>query len=150
MIRSPTNSDFIVFLGTVVKNSNTCPKFAFKRADWKELNQANEEKAFKPFCFSNVDVLRNQWYTWIRQHINNDVPKVTKHRAALPPWASKETCHMMKQLNTKKKAWKILNLSRLLKLKKLEKQILKQLDVDLNIFGDKIFTSRRFSSIQNT
>ena len=55
---------------------------------------------------------------------------------------------MMKQLNTKKKTWKYLNLSRLLKLKKLEKQILKQLDIDLNIFADKIFTSRRISSIQ--
>ena len=42
----------VVFLGTVVKNSNPCRKFAFKRADWKKLNQAIEEKAFKPFCFS--------------------------------------------------------------------------------------------------
>ena len=92
----------VVFLGTVVKNSNKCRKFAFKRADWKKLNQTNEEKAFKPFCFSNVDALLNQWYTCIRHHINNHIPKVTKHRAALPPWASKETSHMMKQLNTKK------------------------------------------------
>ena len=55
---------------------------------------------------------------------------------------------MMKQLKTKKKACKILNLSRLVKLKKQEKQIFKQLDIDLNVFEDKIFTSRRFSSIQ--
>ena len=138
----------VVFLGTVVKNSNTCRKFAFKRAVWKKLNQAIEEKAFKTFCFSNVDALLNHWYTWIRHHINNYIPNVTKHRAALPPWANKETSHIMKQLNTKKKAWKILNLSRRLKLKKLERQILKQLDIDLNIFEDKILTSRRFSSIQ--
>ena len=26
----------VVFLGTVVKNSNTCRKFAFKKADWKK------------------------------------------------------------------------------------------------------------------
>ena len=138
----------VVFLGTIVKNSNTCRKFAFKRADWKKLNQAIKENAFKPFCFSNVDALLNQWYTCIRHHINNHIPKVMKHRAALPPWASKETSHMIMQLNTKKKAWKNLNPSRLLKLKKLEKQILKQLDIDLDIFEDKIFSSRRFSSIQ--
>ena len=138
----------VVFLGTVVKNPNTCRIFAFKRADWKKLNQAIEETAFKPFCFSNVDAFVNQWYTWVRHHINNHIPKVTKHRAELPSWASKETSHMMKQLNTKKKAWKNLNLSRLLILKKLEKQICKQIDIDLNIFEDKIFTSRRFSSIQ--
>ena len=138
----------VVFLGTVVKNSNTCRNFAFKRAYWKKLNQAIEEKALKPFCFSSVDVLLNQWYTRSRHHINNHNPKVTKHRAALPHWAIKETSHMMKQLNTKKKALKILNLSRLLKLKNLERQILKQLDIDLKIFEDKFFTSRRFSSIQ--
>ena len=124
----------VVFLGTVVKNSYTCRKFAFKRAVWKKLNQAIEEKAFKTFCFSNVDALLNQWYTWIRHHINNHIPKVTKHRAALPPWAIKETSFMIKQLNTKKKAWKILSLSRPLKLKQLERQILKQLDIDLNNF----------------
>ena len=92
----------VVFLGTVVKNSNTCRKFAFKRADWKKLNQAIEEKAFKRFCFSSVDALLNQWYTWIRHHINNHITKVTKHQAALLPWAIKETSQMMKQMNTKK------------------------------------------------
>ena len=97
----------VVFLGTVVKNSNTCRKFAFKRVDLKKQNQAIVENAFKPFCFSNVDALFNQLYTWIRHHINNHIPKVTKDRAALPPWASKETFRMMKQLNTKKKAWKV-------------------------------------------
>ena len=45
----------VVFLGTIVKNSNTCRKFAFKRVDWKKLNQANQKNAFKPCCFSNVD-----------------------------------------------------------------------------------------------
>ena len=44
----------VVFLGTVVKNSNTCRKFAFKKLTGKKLNQAIEEKAFKTFCFSNV------------------------------------------------------------------------------------------------
>ena len=89
-------------LGTVVRNSNMCRKFAFKKADCKKLNHAIEENAFKPFYFSNVDAFLNQWNTWIKHHINNNIPKVTKHRAALPPWASKETSYMMKQLNTKK------------------------------------------------
>ena len=120
-----TNTDLNSRPGSVLDRLT----FAFKRADWKKLNQAIEEKAFKPFCFSNVDALLNQWYIWTRQHINNHIPKVTKHRAALPPWYSKETSHMMKQLNTKKKAWKILYLSRPLELKKLERQILNWISI---------------------
>ena len=41
----------VVFLGTIVKNSNTCRKFAIKRADWKKLNQALEEKRLQTLLF---------------------------------------------------------------------------------------------------
>ena len=55
-------------------------KFAFNKADWKEL-----KKPFKPYCYSIIDELVKQWYTWLDDVLTKNVPKTTLHRSNLPP-----------------------------------------------------------------
>ena len=50
-------------------------KFAINKADRKELNNYILEKPFKPYCYSNIDELVKQWYTWLDDVLNKSVPK---------------------------------------------------------------------------
>ena len=59
------NSDhdaFTVKIGpkTDMQSETKQHKFAFKKADWKELNNYILENPFKPCCFSNIDELVKQ------------------------------------------------------------------------------------------
>ena len=123
-------------------------KYAFKKADWDELNKAIVDSPFNPYCFSNLDFLVKKWYEWIFSLIDHFIPKVTRHRSTLPPWVSSRTSHLMKKLATKKKQWVSPVLSKLLKLKKMERQIKEARNEDLKMFETKIFQSRQFSNIQ--
>ena len=64
-------------------------KFALNNVDWQKLNEIVLERPFQPYCYSNIDELLNQWYRWFNKLLNENVPKVTTHRANLPPWISK-------------------------------------------------------------
>ena len=123
-------------------------KYAFKKADWDELNKAIVDSPFNPYCFSNLDFLVKKWYEWIFSLIDHFIPKVTRHRSTLPPWVSSRTSHLMKKLATKKKQWVSPVLSKLLKLKKMERQIKEATNEDLKMFETEIFQSRQFSNIQ--
>ena len=73
---------------------------------------------------------------------------VTRHRASLPPWVTPSTSHQIKKLGTKKKRWQIMNLSRSLKIKKLEKQISIEMEKHQSNFESEVFAERRFIKIQ--
>ena len=47
-------------------------KFAFNKADWKELNNYILENPFKPYCYSNNDELVKQWYTWLEDVLSKN------------------------------------------------------------------------------
>ena len=91
--------------------------------NWEHLNEQITKSPFDPYCDYNVNVLVQEWYKWINKILEANIPKVTRHRASLPPWVTPSTSHLIKKLGTKQKRWKIMNLSRSLKKKKLEKQI---------------------------
>ena len=71
-------------------------KFAFNKADWKELNNYILENPFKPYCYSNIDELVKQWYTWLDDVLTKSVPKTTQHRSNLPTWIKKESSHLIR------------------------------------------------------
>ena len=121
-------------------------QYAFKRANWEGLNKDINSNPFNPYCFSNVDELVKQWYTWLWEKIDKHIPRVTSHRASLPPWVSSSTSFLMNKLKTLCKMSQ--NLRRLLKIKRLEKEIETKKAEDLASFEENVFKSRQFSQIQ--
>ena len=81
-------------------------KFAYNNTDWKEFNYNLTIDPFIPFCYSNVDFLLEQFYTWLRNKIRENMQLFTKHRASLQPWISNGTSHMINKLNTEKRVEK--------------------------------------------
>ena len=67
--------------------------------------------------------------------IDKNCPRITKHRANLAPWISSFTTNLIKRLNTLKKQSKYI-LSKLINMKRLEKQIKQSSnnDISRNLF----------------
>ena len=122
-------------------------KYAFNKADWDELNKSILQEPFQPYCYSNVDELLKQWYEWLWKKIKKLIPRITKHRSQLPPWISNVTSNLMNKLKTRKKR-KSVTLSKLIKLKRLEKPIKFESEKDLAEYEKSIFEGRTFSKIQ--
>ena len=72
-------------------------KYAFKRADWSALNTTIINNPFTSFCFSICNFLLDQWYTWLWRILKENTPRVTFHRATLPPWITPPTSHLIKR-----------------------------------------------------
>ena len=123
-------------------------KFAFKRANWEHLNEQITKSPFDPYCYSNVNVLVQERYKWINKILEANIPKFTRHRDSFPPWVTPSTSHLINKMETKKKRWQIMNLSRSLKIKKIEKQISIEMEKDQSNFESEVFAGRRFSNIQ--
>ena len=123
-------------------------KLNYERADWDRLNKAIAAELFNPYCFSNVDELVNQWYNWFWKLIERFIPRVTQHRAALPPWYSSYTSNIVKRFNTMKRAKKHKSLENTKKIKKLEKLIKSRAKDDLKDYETTVFEVRTFSKIQ--
>ena len=121
---------------------------AFNKVDRVKFNEDILSTPFSPNCYSNVNCLLYQWYNWINEKIERLVPRVTKHRASLKPWISRETSHKIKKLNSLKRKLVTPNLSKLLKIKKFEKEIKMSAVNDLKIIEAKNFQTRCFSHIQ--
>ena len=71
--------------------------FAFKKANWNEINEYVREHHFNPYCYSNVDL---QWYNWIYGIIVKHIPRTTQHRKHLAPWVSPTSSNLMKKVET--------------------------------------------------
>ena len=77
-------------------------KFAFKKASWEHLNEQITKSPFDPYCYSNVNVLVQEWYKWINKILEANIPKITRHRASLPPWIPPSKSHLIKKLENKR------------------------------------------------
>ena len=117
-------------------SANKPPKivYAFKKADFKKLNDSIIKNPFTPFCYSNVDHLVHSWYEWIRNLIDKNIPRITKHRATLPPWISNATCHLLKQLQTLNRRKNLYSVSHQLKVRQMERKISAAAEKDLEAF----------------
>ena len=94
--------------------------FSLSKVDWNCLNSAIMLEPFQPFCFSNVEVLIETWYKWLYDIFERNVPRKTKHRRNLPPWASPSSSHLIKCCKTmRRNLRKRRSLASTIKLKKL-------------------------------
>ena len=52
--------------------------FAYKKANWKEINEFILQHPFRPYCMSNVDLMVELWYKWLHEIIMDLLPITTK------------------------------------------------------------------------
>ena len=123
-------------------------QYSLKRADWDAFVDATECRPFQPYCYSNVNVLIQTWYSWLNETMDENLEKVTAHRASQAPWISKHTSHLKNILQTKKRVKKKFSVAHSIKIKKLEKEIEASCQEDLRIYEETVFETRYFSRIQ--
>ena len=121
----------------------------FNSVDWVKFNEDILSTLVSPYCYSNVNCLLYQLCNQIKEKIERLVLRVTKHRASLKPWISRETSHKIKKLNALKRKLVTPNLSQLLKIKMFEKETKMSADNNLKFFEAKVFQSRCFNDIKS-
>ena len=72
-------------------------------ADYASLSALISEFPFVGKCWSNPNVLLEEWHVWLRALMLRCIPFKTSHRVTLPPWVSPESSHLMKKLKALKK-----------------------------------------------
>ena len=123
--------------------------FSLSKVNWNCLNSAIMLEPFQPFCFSNVEVLIESWYKWLYDIFERNVPRKTKHRRSLPPWASPSASHLIRSCKAmRRNLRKRRSLAKTIKLKKIEKTLKQQPSEEQRAFETKIFSGRKFSEIQ--
>ena len=123
-------------------------QYSLKRADWDAFVDATECLPFQPYCYSDVNVLIQTWYSWLNKTMDENLEKVTAHRASQAPWISKHTSQLKNILQTKKRAKKKFIVAHSIKNKRLEKEIEASCQEDLRIYEETVFETRYFSRIQ--
>ena len=73
---------------------------SYCKTDYAMLNNFIEQDPFYSICWSNVSVVVNNWYDWLRPKIRACTPRRTKHRQTLPPWVSPEASNLLKKMTT--------------------------------------------------
>ena len=68
--------------------------YSLKSANWESFVTAILENPFQPYCYSNVDVLLQTWYSWFYGIMEDNLKKVTKHRMSQPSWTTSKTSHL--------------------------------------------------------
>ena len=76
--------------------------FSFCRGDYSLLRNLMTETPFTPNCYSNIDVMVDEWYSWLLDPLQKSVPIRTKHRQSLPSWISPSTSNLLKKRNCNK------------------------------------------------
>ena len=138
-------------MNTKIERKYLDPKhkqYSLKRADWDAFVDATKCRPFQPYCYSNVNVLIQTWYSWLNKTMDENLEKVTAHRASQAPWISKHTSHLKNILQTKKRANKKFSVAHSIKIKRLEKEIEASCQEDLRIYEETVFETRYFSRIQ--
>ena len=53
----------------------TAKRYSYSTTDWNVAIEYIRINSFRPYCFSNVDVLLNSWYNWIDAIHTNSIQK---------------------------------------------------------------------------
>ena len=83
-----------------VNDRNGFQGFSFSKANWDEINPYINKIPFNPYCYTNVDLMTELWYTWLLNIIEKHIPRKTKNRSSLAPWVIFETSNLIKILDT--------------------------------------------------
>ena len=123
--------------------------FAFKKANWKEINEFIKDHPFNPYCFSNPDQMVEKWYEWLYEVLEDLVPRKTKHRRELAPWVLPESSNLIKKLQTlqRKQETRPTNENER-KIEKVQTNLMTSLQKDQHSYETQLFQSGRFSEIQ--
>ena len=73
-------------------------KLSYCKGDYDSLNEIIRNEKFFSFCWSNVDVVVDQWYQWVNEKIKAYIPRRTAHRSRLSPWIKPRTSNIIKKL----------------------------------------------------
>ena len=73
---------------------------SYCKADFEAMTRNILDYPFIGICWSNEDVLLEQWYEWIILIIKEYTPRRTKERCSLTPWVKPRTSNIIKRLNT--------------------------------------------------
>ena len=122
----------------IFRSTNVDQIYSFCRADFNCFSDLIGKDPFKGICWSNPNVLTNQWYDWIREKIDLAVPKRTKHRASLAPWITPSTSNLLKKLGTAKNKYPALH-KRVQNLTEICDQAVSD---DLIAYEEKLSTTR--------
>ena len=124
---------------------------SYTNADYEQLSDLIANFPFLPSCWSNANIVVEAWYNWINAHLLKSVPKRTRHRQCQPPWITPGTSHLIKTLNTRKKATKRLpnpSQHKLGRLEELESTVQNAIATDQAAYEAEIFGSGRFDKLQ--
>ena len=69
--------------------------FSFCRANFDSMNDHILLQPFIGYCWTNPDILLEQWYQWLNAILTEYVPIRTLHRQNLPYWVSSSTSHFI-------------------------------------------------------
>ena len=107
------------------------------------MNKLIVEKPFNGICWSNIEVLMEQWYDWLKEILARTVPKRTAHRSSLSPWVKPATSNIIKKLATARLSKK----TKTSKIEKLQTLCEKMLEEDKSEYESNLSASRDTGSL---
>ena len=122
---------------------------SFCRGDYY-LRNIKTETPFTLNCYSNIDVMVDEWYSWLLGLLQKGVPIRSQHRQSLPTWISLSTSNLMKREET---AVKKLNRGvcpssdLVLKVQKLLQELERAVTNDKREYEISLPDSRNFAKI---
>ena len=130
-------------LKTKLQVEQKAAKFSFCKADCSVINEFITSHPFQPICWSNANILVEQWTEWTRDFIAKHVPITTRHRAALPPWVLSSTSNLLRRLETVRRRYEDSQP----KSQKLTEQVERLLLEDRQEYESKLSESRNTQNL---
>ena len=81
----PQHLIFPIFLSFNSGTKERKIKYANNRIDWANFKRSIIKNPFNPFCYSSINFLLQQRYDWCNKLFNDNVTKITSHRANSHP-----------------------------------------------------------------
>ena len=121
---------------------------SFCKCDFEKLKNLIIENPFKPYCYSDINVMVELWYDWFLALIKECTPIRSQHRRSMPPWITSETSNRLNRLKTLRKKYSMRPTEHLsLKISK-ENSLCKEMeDTDLAMYESKLFSTRNTQGI---
>ena len=136
-------------LKTPLKLKHDFASFAYKKANWNEINQFIIDHPFDPYCKSNVDLMVDLWYEWLYVILQDFLTIKTKHRVTLAPWVGNESCRLIKKLNTLQKSYRTKGKPALkTEVEETQTKLTLSLQNDQFNHETKLFHDSKFSALQ--
>lgn len=116
---------------------------SYCNANFDLIQQKMVDFPFSGICWSNINVLLNQWYEWLNTIISECVPYRTRHRSRLAPWIKPKTSNWLKKLQTARKNYP----DKISKLLKLESTCSAMIEADRADYESNLGSSRSTTSL---